>query len=115
MVKMEVSDSAELEYSTSSVDGCESSRSSCLSCHKTGASVESEIRPSLLDTLRSPRPSDLARKRKIYANPPPVENKRSQAGTSARKHNTKTVTPFITQGMQIFRLAPGSLGRQAFL
>ena len=53
MVKMEVSASAELEYSTSSVDGCESSRSSRLSCHKTGTSIESEIRLSLLDTLRS--------------------------------------------------------------
>ena len=60
-----------------------------------GASTsgESEIRPSLLDTLRSPRPSDLARKRKIHTNPPPVGKKRSQAGTSAgRKHNPKTVT-----------------------
>ena len=55
MVKMEVSASAELEYSTSSVDGCESSRSSSLSCHKTGASVESEIRPSLLDMFRPNR------------------------------------------------------------
>ena len=97
MVKMEVSAIAELEYSTSSVDSCESSRSSILSCHKTGASVESEIRTSLLDMLRSPRPSDLARKRKIHANPPPVGNKQSQAGTSTRKHEPKTVTSFITQ------------------
>ena len=90
---MEISASAELECSTSSVDGCDSSRSSSLSCHKTGASVEYEIRPSLLDTLQSPRPSDLARKRKIHANPLPVGKKRSQAGTSARKHDPKTVTP----------------------
>ena len=68
---MEVSASVELsgfESSTSSIDGCDSSRSSslnCLNCHKTGASVESEICPSLLDALQLPRPSDLDKKQKF--------------------------------------------------
>ena len=36
---------------------------------------------------------DLARKRKIHANPPPGGKKRSQAGTSAQKDDPKTDTP----------------------
>ena len=83
----------ELESSTSSVDSCKSLRSRSLSCHKTGASVECEIHLSLLDTLQSPRPSNLARKQKIHTNPPSVGKKRSQAGTIACKHNPKIVTP----------------------
>ncbi len=47
-VKME---SSAIESSMSSGDGCESSRSSTTSCHTTGAGGESEIRPSLLETL----------------------------------------------------------------
>ena len=61
-------------------------------CDLTRGSGESESRPSLLGTLRSPRPSDLARKRKIHFNPP-AGRKRSWAGTSAGKHDPKTVTP----------------------
>ena len=79
MVKMAVNASAELselESSTSSVDGCDGSQSSDLSCHKIKASVESEIHPSLLEMIRSPRPLDLARKRKIHTNPPPVGKRR---------------------------------------
>ena len=59
----------------------ESESSTCPSC------------PSLLDKLRAPRPSDLGRKRRIHTNPPPVGKKRSLYGTSAGKHDPKSVSP----------------------
>lgn len=37
---------------------------------------------SLLDKLRSPVPSELARKRKVSTNPPPVGQKRSKGGSA---------------------------------
>ncbi|CAB4034674.1 zinc finger MYM-type 1-like [Paramuricea clavata] len=48
--------------------------------------------PSWFDKLKAPRPSDLARKRKI--NPPPVGKKRSQTtSTGKRNYDPKKVSP----------------------
>ena len=84
--------STKMAASSSTEPERESSGEICATSDLTGGSGESESCPSLLDTLRSPRPSDLARKRKIHFNPP-AGKKRSQAGNSAGKHNPKTVTP----------------------
>lgn len=54
---------------------------------------ESSTYPSLLDKLRAPQPSDLGRKRRIHTNPPPAGKKRSVYGTSAGKHDPKSVSP----------------------
>ena len=50
--------------------------------------------PSWFDKLKAPRPSDLARKRKIHANPPPVGKKRSQTtSTGKRNYDPIKVSP----------------------
>ena len=46
---------------------------------------------SLLDKLRSPVPSELARKRKVSTNPPPVGQKRSKGGSACTV--LKSVSP----------------------
>ena len=51
--------------------------------------------PSWFDKLKVARPSDLARKRKIHANPPPEGKKRSQttSTTGKRNYDPKKVSP----------------------
>ena len=48
---------------------------------------------NLLQVLRSPRPSDLARKRRVASNPvPPVGKRRKSRGSSSSSSEPKTVT-----------------------
>ena len=49
--------------------------------------------PSWFDKLKAPRPSDLARKRRNHANPPPVGKKRFHAtSTGKRNYDPKKVS-----------------------
>ena len=77
------SSSATCSVSTLSSAGYSGEESSV---SETSSSVQ-----SLLDNLRSPVPSELARKRKVLTNPPPVGQKRSRGGSSAA--TLKSVSP----------------------
>ena len=63
---------------------------SCVSSAGYSGEVESSVL-SLLDKLRSPVPSVLARKRKVPTNPPPVGQKRSKGGSACTV--LKSVSP----------------------
>ena len=58
---------------------------------ESSVSEDSSSVQSLLDKLCSPVPSELARKRKVLTNPPPVGQKRSRGGSSAA--TLKSVSP----------------------
>ena len=59
----------------------------------SSASHSTNSRPSLLDSLKCPEPSLLARKRKVKTNPP-VGAKRSQGRSSlSHTYNPKSVSP----------------------
>ena len=66
------------------------------SSHTSTTEVNSSL-TSWFDKLQAPRPSDLARKRKIDSNPPPVGGKQSTSGSSVGKHDPKTVTTIMLQ------------------
>ena len=68
-------------------DDCYSTACSTSSAGYSGdessVSEGSSVVQSLLDKLRSPVPSELARKRKVSTNPPPVGQKRSKGGSAS--------------------------------
>ena len=61
---------------------------------ESSESTRSSQLVSFLDRLKSPRPSDLARKRKIGTNPPP-KGKRTCRGQGTNATEPKGVTPFL--------------------
>ena len=67
--------------------------------NEVGESYQSSSKPenktsSWFDKLKAPRSSDLARKRKIHPNPPPVGKKRSHTtNTGKRNYDPKKVSP----------------------
>ena len=79
---MAFSDSSEAICSVSSIS---------ISSYSGGESTKSETLPEgnsvvlLLDKLRSPVLSELARKKKVSTNPPPVGQKRSKGGSACRR------------------------------
>ena len=82
---MAFGDSSEATCSVSSLSGGAYSRG------ESRALSEGNSVASLLDNLRSPVPSELARKRKVSTNPPPVGQKRSKGGSACTV--LKSVSP----------------------
>ena len=68
--------SSETTFESSDSTGCSTSAASAL--------------PSVLDRLKAPTPSAVARKRRVHANTPPVGKKKS---TGSRKADPTSITP----------------------
>ena len=83
---MSLSSSLSEECDASHASNCSTSSSG----YSGGKSSASSV-ASILDRLKSPVPSELARKRKILTNPPPVGQKRSKG--SAACVLLKSVSP----------------------
>ena len=77
--------------SSASEATCSVSSAGYISGRESDSVSEGSSVVSLLDKLRSPVPSELARKRKVSTNPPPVGQKRSKGGSACAV--LKSVSP----------------------
>ncbi len=63
--------------------------------------------PTLLDKLKSPKVSDLARKRKVRTNKPPIGRKRSKGAVASEPHTVSPSSRLSEYPDEPFRVTQG--------